>query len=190
MEQARLLREAAAPSHRRRACDSLPRGDVRLTGLPPAFIATAEFAPLCDEGITYALRLLQAGLSVELHQWPDTFHGSLAVMSADVSQRQPAELGCPAGTDRRAVHPRARKVGPRPPMGQETAAAEEPPTATNAVDLMSGIAGQHRSSPRRPGAGVAGADSSSTFPMTASRPSSGGGAGPVGGSDDVEGGGR
>lgn len=64
-----------------------------LSGLPPAYVATAEFDPLRDEGITYALRLLQAGVPVELHQWPGTFHGSLAVLSADVSQRQFAELG-------------------------------------------------------------------------------------------------
>jgi acetyl esterase/lipase len=64
-----------------------------LSGLPPAYIATAEFDPLRDEGIGYALRLLQAGVPVELHQWPGTFHGSQAILSADVSQRQIAELG-------------------------------------------------------------------------------------------------
>ncbi len=64
-----------------------------LSGLPPAHIATAEFDPNRDEGITYALRLLQAGASVELHQWPGTFHGSQAILSAEVSQRQIAELG-------------------------------------------------------------------------------------------------
>jgi acetyl esterase/lipase len=63
-----------------------------LSGLPPAHIATAEFDPARDEAITYAHRLLQAGVSVELHQWPGTFHGSQAIMSADVSQRQLAEL--------------------------------------------------------------------------------------------------
>ncbi len=63
-----------------------------LSGLPPAYIATAEFDPLRDEDITYALRLLQAGVPVELHQWPGTFHGSQAIVSAEVSQRQLAEL--------------------------------------------------------------------------------------------------
>ncbi|MCX4736766.1 alpha/beta hydrolase fold domain-containing protein [Streptomyces sp. NBC_01363] len=38
-----------------------------LSGLPAAFIATAEFCPNRDEAV-YALRLLQAGVSVELHQ--------------------------------------------------------------------------------------------------------------------------
>ncbi|WP_442943232.1 hypothetical protein [Nocardia sp. NBC_00565] len=31
-------------------------------------------------------------MSVELHQWPGTFHGSQAILSAEVSQRQIAEL--------------------------------------------------------------------------------------------------
>ncbi|NJP48529.1 alpha/beta hydrolase [Streptomyces sp. SBST2-5] len=71
-----------------------------LSGLPPAYLATAELCPMRDDGILYALRLLQAGVSVELHQWPGTFHGSQAVLSADVSQRQIAEL---AGALRRAL---------------------------------------------------------------------------------------
>lgn len=64
-----------------------------LSGLPPAYVSAAEFDPLRDEDIGYALRLLQAGVTVELHQCPGTFHGSHAILSADVSQRQIAELG-------------------------------------------------------------------------------------------------
>lgn len=64
-----------------------------LSALPPAYIATAEFDPNRDEAIGYAQRLLQAGVPVELHQWPGTFHGSQAILSAEVSQRQLAELG-------------------------------------------------------------------------------------------------
>jgi acetyl esterase len=70
-----------------------PARAVDLSGLPPAYIATAEFCPNRDEDITYAQRLLQAGVSVELHQWAGTFHGSQALLSAEVSQRQNAELG-------------------------------------------------------------------------------------------------
>ncbi|TDV57755.1 alpha/beta hydrolase [Actinophytocola oryzae] len=70
-----------------------PARAADLSGLPPAHVTSAEFCPNRDEDITYALRLLQAGVSVELHQWAGTFHGSQAIVSADVSQRQLAELG-------------------------------------------------------------------------------------------------
>ncbi|WP_040786320.1 alpha/beta hydrolase [Nocardia pneumoniae] len=69
-----------------------PARATDLSGLPPAYIATAEFCPNRDEDIDYALRLLRAGVPVELHQWPGTFHGSQAILSAEVSQRQNAEL--------------------------------------------------------------------------------------------------
>jgi acetyl esterase len=62
-----------------------------LSGLPPAYISTMEFDPLRDEGIIYGLRLLQAGVPVELHQYPGTFHGSSLIADAEVSQRQAAE---------------------------------------------------------------------------------------------------
>jgi acetyl esterase/lipase len=69
-----------------------PARATDLSGLPPAFIATAELDPNRDEGLEYGLRLLRAGVPVELHQWAGTFHGSVAALSADVSQRQLAEL--------------------------------------------------------------------------------------------------
>ncbi len=69
-----------------------PARAADLSGLPPAYITSAELDPNRDEAITYALRLLQAGVPVELHQWPGTFHGSQAILSAEVSQRQMAEL--------------------------------------------------------------------------------------------------
>jgi acetyl esterase len=69
-----------------------PARAADLSGLPAAYLATAEFDPLRDEAIAYGLRLLQAGVPVELHQWPGTFHGSQAILSAEISQRQIAEL--------------------------------------------------------------------------------------------------
>jgi acetyl esterase len=69
-----------------------PARATDVSGLPPTYIATAEFDPNRDDDIAYGLRLLQAGVSVELHQWPGTFHGSQAILSADVSQRQLTEL--------------------------------------------------------------------------------------------------
>jgi acetyl esterase/lipase len=63
-----------------------------LTGLPPAYVTTMEFDPLRDEGITYALRLLEAGVTVELHSYPGTFHGSTLIPTAEVSRRAHTEL--------------------------------------------------------------------------------------------------
>jgi acetyl esterase/lipase len=63
-----------------------------LTGLPPAYVTTMEFDPLRDEGILYALRLMEAGVQVELHSYPGTFHGSSLVTTAAVSKRANEEL--------------------------------------------------------------------------------------------------
>jgi acetyl esterase len=68
-----------------------PSRAENLSGLPPAYISTAEMDPLRDEGILYALRLLQAGVSVELHHFPGTYHGSALVTTAAVSRRARAE---------------------------------------------------------------------------------------------------
>src|SRR5262245_30771900 len=62
-----------------------------LRGLPAAYLSTMEFDPLRDEGIEYALRLLQAGVRVELHSYPGTFHGSGVFATAAVSRRAQAE---------------------------------------------------------------------------------------------------
>ncbi|MFL0292013.1 alpha/beta hydrolase [Mycobacterium sp. SMC-18] len=81
-----------------------------LSGLPPTYLATAEFDPNRDEALEFGIRLLQAGVSVELHQWPGTFHGSQVILGADVSVRLLAEIsgalrrGLTAGSaDLRAV---------------------------------------------------------------------------------------
>ncbi|HKS44570.1 MAG TPA: alpha/beta hydrolase [Amycolatopsis sp.] len=70
--------------------DGVPAAPARaedLSGLPPAFVSTSEFDPLRDEGLAYAQRLLQAGVSVELHHYPGTFHGSVMVADAAVTRR-------------------------------------------------------------------------------------------------------
>lgn len=63
-----------------------------LSGLPPAHVTVMELDPLRDEGISYAQRLLQAGVSVELHAYPGTFHGSALVVDAAVSKRQAEDM--------------------------------------------------------------------------------------------------
>jgi acetyl esterase/lipase len=68
-----------------------PARATDLAGLPPAYISTMEFDPLRDEGILYALDLMAAGVSVELHSFPGTFHGSAMVTGAAVTQREAAE---------------------------------------------------------------------------------------------------
>jgi acetyl esterase len=46
-----------------------------LSGLPPAYVLTAELDPLRDEGIEYAAGLMQAGVSTELHTVAGACHG-------------------------------------------------------------------------------------------------------------------
>jgi acetyl esterase len=69
-----------------------PARATDLSGLPPAYISTMEFDPLRDEGIQYALALLAAGVSCELHSFPRTFHGSSMVTTAAVSRRGNDEM--------------------------------------------------------------------------------------------------
>lgn len=64
-----------------------PARATDLSGLPPAYITAMEFDPLRDEDILYGLSLLQAGVPVELHTYPGTFHGSGIIPHVAVSQR-------------------------------------------------------------------------------------------------------
>ena len=47
-----------------------------LSNLPPTFIQTGGRDPLRDEGIEYGLRLLAAGVPVELYNGPGLYHGA------------------------------------------------------------------------------------------------------------------
>ncbi len=83
------------PDYQRGAVDvpvyAAPARAVDLAGLPPAYISTMEFDPLRDEGLQYGLKLLQAGVSAEIHSFPGTFHGSSVVGTAAVSRREYAD---------------------------------------------------------------------------------------------------
>ena len=69
-----------------------PARATDLTGLPPAYVSTMEFDPLRDEGVQYALKLMQAGVACELHSFPGTFHGSSMFAHTQVSQREAVEM--------------------------------------------------------------------------------------------------
>jgi len=46
-----------------------------LSGLPPTLIQTGELDLFRDEDISFALRVLQAGVAAELHVYPGVYHG-------------------------------------------------------------------------------------------------------------------
>jgi acetyl esterase/lipase len=63
-----------------------------LSRLPPAYIAIAEYDPLRDEAMHYAMRLLQSGVPVELHQYAGTVHGFDGLLPSNVSEQARDEL--------------------------------------------------------------------------------------------------
>jgi acetyl esterase/lipase len=81
-----------------------PARATDLAGLPPAYVLTSEFDPLRDEGITYAFRMLEAGVPVELHNVAGVFHGFDAFPTA-ISRLAMAEQHRAL---RRALHERVR----------------------------------------------------------------------------------
>ena len=52
-----------------------PAREENLAALPSAYILTTGFDPLRDGTILHAVRLLEAGVAVELHQLAGTSHG-------------------------------------------------------------------------------------------------------------------
>ncbi len=57
-------------------------------GLPPAFISTAEFDPLRDEGEAYGKKLAEAGVTVEAKRYDGVFHGFLLMSKVVTEGRQ------------------------------------------------------------------------------------------------------
>jgi len=62
--------------------DAAPLRAPDLAALPPAFVATAAFDPLRDEGRAYAARLIEAGNDVTYREVAGVVHG-VWVMNAD-----------------------------------------------------------------------------------------------------------
>lgn len=69
-----------------------PARTKTIPALPSTFISVEEQDLLRDESIVYAQRLMQAGVTTELHVYPGTFHGSfLDAPDADVSKQHMAD---------------------------------------------------------------------------------------------------
>ncbi len=71
-----------------------------LSGLPPAYVLTAGFDPLCDEGVAYARRLQDCGVAVEHRHLPGQIHGFLQ-MGKVIRAAGPAldEIAAALGTE-------------------------------------------------------------------------------------------
>ena len=57
------------------------------SGLAPAYVATAGFDPLRDEGEAFARKLADAGVTVELKRYPDQIHGFFNVVGVGRTSR-------------------------------------------------------------------------------------------------------
>lgn len=55
-----------------------------LEHLPPAYVETAEFDCLHDEGVLYAKRLIDTGIPVEVYETKGTVHGFDIIMKSDM----------------------------------------------------------------------------------------------------------
>ena len=67
-----------------------------LAGLPPAYVATAGFDPLRDEGEAFAQRLREAGVPVALRRHPGLVHSFVNFTAICPSSRAAVLEACGA----------------------------------------------------------------------------------------------
>ena len=59
-----------------------PSTATDLSALPPAYVSVGSRDMFLDEDVSYAMALLRAGVSCELHVYPGQFHASNAFLPA------------------------------------------------------------------------------------------------------------
>lgn len=57
-----------------------------LAGLPPAWIVAYQLDPTRDEALAFAARLIQAGVSTELHHYAGAFHAAHAIPGTAIGE--------------------------------------------------------------------------------------------------------
>ena len=58
-----------------------------VSGLPPTYISVGGLDLFLEENMIYADRLSRAGVPVELHMYPRTYHGFYRVTNARVTKQ-------------------------------------------------------------------------------------------------------
>lgn len=81
---------------------TLAPANADLSGLPPAYIGTAEHDPLRDDGACYAKLLSAAGVQAELSNEPTLVHGYVSFASVIPAAARAADRGLAAL--RKALH--------------------------------------------------------------------------------------
>ena len=65
-----------------------PSYEDNFTGLAPAFILTAQFDPLLDDGLNYFNQLKAAGNKAEYKEYPNLIHGFFNIPGVAPEGRQ------------------------------------------------------------------------------------------------------
>ena len=81
----------------------VPANAANLSGLPPAYIGTAEHDPLRDDGARYAELLNAAGVPVELSNEPTMVHGYASFAHVVPAAAEATDRGLAAL--KKALHP-------------------------------------------------------------------------------------